>query len=194
MRLPILIVSAVTLNASAVCAGSPENILDDAKHLLNGPGPYNWECDAPSGKFNQVHTAPLGAHAQVTGVLHVVAMHPGPIFGSVVLIGFYDRKAERGVVLRLETSYVGREKIWFWIRGDTSMPAGTTNFATQPNTETDFPFTLKLDQGIVSISVAGKDVMSKHPDQGLNGLTFGCSGAHARFSSVTVTTDAPTAS
>jgi hypothetical protein len=186
MRPAILFFACVVLVSSHSGHAAKLPILDNDAYLLVGPGPLNWNCNAPAGKFNQVHGDAVSDHFLVTGNLHLVAMNPVQTYGSGTLVGFYDRKTEKWVGLQLLANYLGRENVAFALVGD-KYPAAIDVFTSQPNKESDFPFTLRLDQGTVSISVAGMNVTSKHPKQGLNGVTFSCSGAHVQFTNVAIT-------
>ena len=172
-------------------AAPPKPILDDDEYLLRGSGPMAWACDAPPGKFNQVHAVAAGEHVVVTGTIHVVTMHPTPVYNGLAFIGFYDTKSKRTINLQLLTTDYAPHKISFSILNG-NFGSNDSVFSEQPNQVSDFPFTLRLDQGRVSISVAGVDIQSRARPTALNGLTLGCGGAHVEFTSLVIAVQPPT--
>ncbi|MGC1459441.1 MAG: hypothetical protein WA825_14290 [Steroidobacteraceae bacterium] len=178
--LSVVVIAGVTGNAAA-----PTPILDDDRYLLSGPGPLAYTCDAPPGKFNQVHAVAAGDHVVVTGNIHIVTMHPTPVYTGVTFVGFYNKKSKRTVALQLLATISVPGKISFSIlNGD--LPSNASVFAEQPNKVSDFPFTIRLDQGKVSISVAGVAIRSRARPSELNGLTLGCGGAHVEYTNVVI--------
>jgi hypothetical protein len=178
--LSVMVIAGVAGNAAA-----PKPILDDDQYLLSGPGPLEFTCDAPPGKFNQVHAVAAGDHVVVTGSLHVVTMHPTPVYNGVTFVGFYDKKSKRTVALELLVTIYAPDKISFSILNG-NLPSNASVFTQQPNAVSDFPFTIRLDQGKVSISVAGIDIRSRARPSELNGLTLGCGGAHVEYTNVVI--------
>ncbi len=100
-------------------------------------------------------------------------------------LAFYNRKTEKWVALQLLADYFHRDTVAFALVGD-KYPAAIDVFTLQPNKDTEYPFILKLNQGIVSVSVAGMTVLSKHAKEGLNGVTFSCSGARVQFTNLEI--------
>jgi hypothetical protein len=177
--------SSLLLVAVAVAnAAPPKSMLDDDEYLINGPGPFAWTCDAPPGKFNQVHAAIPGDHVVVTGNMRVVVMRHSPGYNGLTLAGFYDRKSKATIALQILTTHFDPAKISF------SMLNGNIGNATvlveQPNKESDFPFTLRLDHGRVSVSVAGVNSTSRARPWDLNGFTLACGGARVEYTNVSI--------
>jgi hypothetical protein len=88
-----------------------------------------------------------------------------------------------------------QDKIKFALRGDGGQIDSKT-MASGPNKETDIPFLIKLDEGIVSVVAAPSSLGAKiaavtnKPRNDLIQLAMSCSGAHIHFSNVTITSGA----
>ena len=185
MRIQRVAGACVISVAVIACAGTPrQSVLDNDRYLLNGPGPLNWTCDSRAGKGSQVHTADVGTNFIVTGDIHVLNFHPLPSYPATAIIGFYNKRSGYAVDLTLFSTTYAASKIDFTIGGG-DMPKG--DFIQQPNKESDFWFTLGLNQGVVSVSVAGTNVQTRRILGGLEGITLGCSNARVQFSNITIT-------
>lgn len=106
-------------------------------------------------------------------------------WGSAATVSFHG-KGPKGVGFQLivwSSQPLSRQLA---IRGD-GRANNTTIFAVQGNQESDTPFTLTLDKGVVTVSSAGRVVTSVHPQTDMDRVHLSCSGAHVRFLNVVVT-------
>jgi hypothetical protein len=183
--IPTVFSSVMIVAGVAGQAAGPKSMLDDDQYLLRGTGPFDYTCDAPPGKFNQVHAVAAADHVVVTGNIHVVTMHPSAVYNGLTLIGFYDTKSKATIALQLLTTHFVPDKISFsFLNGNIGSDAAA--LTEQPNKESDFPFILKLDHGRVSVSVAGVNTRSRARPWNLNGLTLACGGAHVEYTNVVI--------
>lgn len=185
MRFLTLLCACITV---AGCAGAPRRSAEGAQfHTLEGPAPYSWDCKVEGGKFDQVLIPGVAEHLRVTGIVHVVTMHPDATWGSAATVGFQGKEAQRGGVAFQMIVWPGqpfsRQLI---LRGDGGSKE-TTVLATHVNKESDTPFAITLSKGLVTVSVAGRTTTSYHPQADMNRAILSCSGAHVRFLHVVAT-------
>jgi hypothetical protein len=177
---------AVLVLAITGCAStSPRLEGPNELHLLDGAGPYKYDCMAHNAYFEYVDTPKIAKHVRVTGTMHVIAMHSDPKWGSAAAIGFKSDSTKYLVALQLLVMPSDPQHIVLTIRGDGAEDNSTV-FARQANKPSDFPFTIILDQGIVSASVAQFSATSKDGRPDLMEVDMSCSGAHVKFSDVRV--------
>ncbi len=174
--------------ATVGCATKIQNIGQaDDRLQLEGPGPYTYDCIAKGGQFYQVHLPIKGDHLRVTGTIHVLTMHPDPKWGSVATVSFSDPTLMKDAVsLQVGVQAFQPDRIRILLRGDGG-PNNMAVLTSRPNAETDVPFTLELERGIVSVSVAENVNKSKVPQSDLSRVALSCSGAHVVFKNVVAT-------
>jgi hypothetical protein len=177
---------AVTI---AGCATLNLQVSDPANKafLLPGPGPYKYDCFAHPGFFQQVHTGTTGNHLRVTGIVHVLTMEPfANKWAGLASIGFWENTLKkRTVSLLLAVTEIPPDRIDIEIRGDGGMQK-TSVFASQPNIDSEIPFEMELNRGIVAISVGNAAAKSTTPYPDLTRFSMLCSGAHVVFHDVTI--------
>ncbi len=99
----VLLFSSVAVALCQHGYSARPSVLADNAYLLDGPSPLNWTCDTPAGKYNQIHAAIESGSIAVTGTLHLMAMIPGPNYGSGTMVGFLqseDREVGRSSIAR----------------------------------------------------------------------------------------------
>jgi hypothetical protein len=57
---------------------------------LDGPGPYDWECNPNIGEFQKAYVPAMGEHLKITGIMHVLSMHVNRFetFSAAAGVGF----------------------------------------------------------------------------------------------------------
>jgi hypothetical protein len=162
---------------------------------LEGPGPYDWECNPDIGELQMAQAPAMGQHLKITGIMHVLNMHvnrfePGSAAASV---GFQNNAIPgTGVLFQLQVMPATQDKIKFVLLGD-GVQIDSKTMALGPNKETEIPFLIKLDEGIVSVVAAPSSLGAKigavtnKPRNDLIQMVMTCSGAHVKFSNVSIT-------
>ncbi|MEJ0007711.1 MAG: hypothetical protein WDM77_15430 [Steroidobacteraceae bacterium] len=165
---------------------------------LDGPGPYDWECNPNIGELQLAYVPVTGEHVKITGIMHVLNMRINRFetFNAAASVGFENSAIlATGVLFQLQVMRAAQDEIKFVLRGDGGQIDSKT-LASGPNKETDIPFLIKLDEGIVSVvaapsSLAAKiGAVSNKPRRDLIQMVMTCSGAHVQFSKVSITSGA----
>jgi hypothetical protein len=191
----------------AVAAGgssAPKAGQEAEPRILEGPGPYSWDCNAESAYFHAAYAPAVSNHFKVTGIMHVLTMHVNRFdqWGAAATVQFdANRMLGEGVSFQLLVNQNHQDTIAFVLRGDNGLyQDSTTSIASQPNKESTIPFMVTLDQGIVTATAASSGLVSsggvpqrmsatsKHRRSDLTRFGMSCSGAHILFSNVAVST------
>ena len=195
MWLQILITTCALLTIGGRVSAEPQ--------LLDGPGPHDWDCVADGGRFLLAYAHAVSEHLKVTGIMHVLTMHVNRYdqYGAAATVQFNTQHLEEeGLAFQLEVLPAHRDTIAFVLRSDVGWKTVTT-IASQPNKESEIPFMLTLDKGIVTVTAASSGLVSssgvpekisatsKKPISEMWRVALSCSGAHVRFSNVVVSTE-----
>jgi hypothetical protein len=201
IRLPILVCICVLVTVTACVSTAPKSSQHSQPHILEGPGPYNWDCVAASAHFDSAYAPAVSDHLKVTGVMHVLTMHVNLFdqWAPTASVEFDSKQlCADGVSFQLQVMPPDQDKIRFVLRGDGDGWLSMTVIASQANKVSEIPFMLTLDKGIVSFTAASSGLVStsgvpqkisaasKTPRSDLTRVGLSCSGAHIQFSKVVV--------
>jgi len=185
---------ACALLGAAGCASSPPKL--EVSHVqkkpyphfeLPGPGPYTWNCDVPNAQFKQIYLPESGRDFLVTGNIHLLStrLMTGPKWGPAITVGFRGNTGSP-VALQLFAYPSDLTTFSVGIRDDAFSPVATV-FEEQENKESDMPFTLKLESGVMFATFDGLSARSTTLRPDSSQVFLSCSGAHVIFSKLAVT-------
>jgi len=153
-----------------------------------GPGPYTFNCNVPSGFYNErnVHTPREGF--VVKGLLRFIGIQSDArwIPFSAVEVAGPNRMSNVGVILDVDPYQPG--KILLGIRSGFHNHGKPTAFATLPYSNVAIPFELSvIEPGKLTASFGEYKSMATFPETDLTRVRMTCGTAHVQFSNVVVT-------
>ena len=187
MRILFLICTsvAVTLTAGGCATSSPAFV-----NVLDGPGPYRFDCTAPGGKYTLRQIGASGGHLEVTGKMKLLAVHPDSKWGSAGNIAFANDQGETKAAFRIVVWPFAQSALAYEVE-DGSQPVSAFAAAPRLTAGPEVPFAVKLDHGLVSVvaEVAGAKATAatKTPHSDLTRVGLSCTGARVRFTDIVVT-------
>lgn len=164
---------------AAAEAGSPTPNVEFAQ----GPGPYNFDCDASADHYREMSIRSPGEELQVTGSFRILTnrgvFHTYPF----ITIGLISPASHSE--LRLAALVTNGDITRFSFGRGTALDM---EFAKEAfTTAADIPFVLKIDHaGRVTGSIDDIKVPGGRNASGFEYLRLTCSTAHVRFSNVTL--------
>ena len=191
MRILTLICACVAMMvAVGGCATPVTPATPGFVNVLDGPGPYRFDCDAPGGKYKVEYVGARGNHLEVTGRLTLLAVYPDPRWRPTGNIAFANDHDETKAAFKIAVSPYALNSIVYEVDDGTG-PASEFASASRLAAGSEVPFAVKLDHGIVSVTAAvaatKATASTKKPHSDLTRAVLSCSGAHVRFTDIVVT-------
>ena len=153
--------------------------------VAQGPGPYNFDCDAPGQQFVQFLARAPTDRVTVKGYFHFEQSHWGTEWAPSTYIALRDARSSRAVMLEAD---VGGE----FKRVDiyTEVPgSGHTKqlLVMTPLTYREIPFRLTMNADGTVLESVGTDGVTLNPGKfSASSIQIACLTAHVKFRDVTV--------
>jgi hypothetical protein len=189
-RLLIISLAALSLVLSGCAATSQPHMTQEGMRKLDfqvGPGPYNFECDAPGGRYQESNVSTSGDKLRATGTMRFLALRSHPGWAASATITFADSTGKQPFMgLQAIVMPDEPDSIQFAITGHGGAQDRSV-FAITPVTDAWIPFEVKLSKaGELEVSVAGQGTRIAVSVIEPSRLTLFCSTAFVHFSNVLV--------
>jgi len=184
-RISLLLALMLVTACSTTAPSSPAAANAPAIDYLPGPGPYDFDCDAPTGTDRQASIRLPNGPWRARGQLQFLTTRDDPRWEPTVLIHVLDSKSYD--VLLVLWVYRGDHAVrMVFATAETLLPDDYV-MGSMRLTSAQVPFELVIDPaGKISASVGGVAMPVSLKIAGSSRLMLQCSTARVRFSNVTL--------